>query len=119
MNVLYISYWSINDPLTVATVYPNLKVLSNFDWIDQIVFVNIQREVPVRQDVEIISDKIVYHPYNSQRENGFLIEKFSDFTAGPKFITKLVHQYKINSIISRGAPAGALAYLVWRKTKTP
>lgn len=49
MKILYISYWNINDPLTVATVYPNLKVLANFDWIDQIVFVNIEREGGIKK----------------------------------------------------------------------
>lgn len=119
MNVLYLSYWNLNDPLTVATVYPNLKVLNRFAWVKQIIFVNIEREAKDTLEVGSGFEKVLYHPYVSKKQFGFFVEKLSDFIAGPEFLCELIGRYKIDVIIGRGAPAGALAYLTWRRIRIP
>jgi glycosyltransferase involved in cell wall biosynthesis len=116
MNILYIGYWNIKDPLTVATVFPNLKVLNEFTWVDRIVFTNVERE---REEDSPFSDsKIIYRPYLSIKRKNVLVEKFKDFIEAPRFFIKLIRDFKIDIIIARGSPAGGLAYLVWRSTKT-
>jgi hypothetical protein len=119
MNILFLSYWNINDPLTSSTVFPHLKILSTFSWVNEIVFVNIEREVNETKTIPVTLDKITYRPYHSVSSNIVLLEKFHDFIQAPAFIARLIKEYKIDALIARGAPAGGLAWLVWRKTKVP
>jgi hypothetical protein len=119
MNILYLSYWNFNDPLTHSTVFPNLRILSDFSWTNRIVFVNIERELKDSVRVPIDSDKITYCPFFSSKRKNVLVEKTMDFKKAPVFISRLIGQYEIDRVVARGAQAGGLAYLVWRKTRIP
>jgi hypothetical protein len=117
MNILYLSYWNLNDPLTHSTVFPNLLVLADFSWTSRIVFVNLERELKESVRLPMDSDKITYCPFFSSKRKNVLVEKAMDFKTAPEFIRQLIKQYEIDRVVARGAPAGGLAYLVWRKTR--
>jgi glycosyltransferase involved in cell wall biosynthesis len=119
MNILYLGYWNLNDPLTHSTVFPNLSVLSSFPWIKRIVFVNVERDVREDHSLPFTNDKIIYKPFISSRRSNVFSEKFNDFIKAPVFLRNLIIQFQIDAIIARGAPAGGLAWLVWRKTRIP
>jgi len=119
MNILYISYWNLNDPLTYSTVFPNLKILSSFSWVSRIIFVNIERESGETYQLPFSENKVSYKPFISNTHQNVLIEKAYDFIKAPAFIRQLIKEYKIDALLARGALAGGLAYLVWRKTKIP
>jgi len=119
MNILYIGYWNLNDPLTVSTIFPHLSILREFSQVNRILFVNIEREKIRPLPAVLQSLKIEYYPYLSENTHGFWWEKISDFIEAPRFIEKQVVKYNVDLIISRGAPAGGLAWLVFRRTKTP
>ncbi|MFC5269349.1 hypothetical protein [Adhaeribacter terreus] len=121
MTILYLCYWSINDALTVATCFPNLKILNNFTAIEKIVFITIERnfESEVKFAPSFKNEKIEFKPLHSSDLHYGVLNKINDFVSFPKELAKLVQHYKVDKIIARGAPAGALAYLVWKKLKTP
>ncbi|MEJ7663702.1 MAG: glycosyltransferase [Hymenobacter sp.] len=48
-----------------------------------------------------------------------ILNKIEDFTRFPAELIKQAAAFKPDFILARGAPAGALAYLVWQKTKLP
>lgn len=119
MKILFIGYWNLSDPLTVSTIFPHLRILNGFSWITKIIFINIEREQSAKLPANIDLDKVEYRPFSADRSKGFLYEKVSDFVEGPKFISRVAKGNKVDFIIARGAPAGSLAYLVWRKTRIP
>lgn len=117
MNLLYLSYWGINDPLTVSTVYPHLKILREISSIDQITFCTIERETDYRFPDQLkVVKGLKWFPFQSGHR---IRNKLSDFWSIPEKLKQLIDQYHVNKLLARGAPAGALGYLVWRKTKTP
>ena len=120
MNILFLGYWNLEDPLTVSTIFPHLQILRKLDKIGRIIFSNIQRE-PINEErvKEFQKAGIIYRPLFSKNWPNNLINKISDFILFPKIIRRHIKENHIQLIIARGAPAGALAYLVWKKTKTP
>jgi glycosyltransferase involved in cell wall biosynthesis len=120
MNVLFLGYWNLDDPLTKATIYPNLKILQGFAEIEKIMFVNTERKSKTPHfSPDFTPKKISYYPLFSANLKWDFANKFLDFLRFPKHLTRLVTHFKIDLIIARSAPAGALAYLSWRKTRVP
>lgn len=119
MNILYLGYWNLGDPLTMATVFPNLSILQNFDGVGKIVFCNVERKIktPVFQP-GFSSSKIAYHPLLSGRTGIGILDKLLDFAIFPVRLATLTKEYGVDIVIARGALAGSLAYLLWKKNKT-
>ena len=118
MNLLYLSYWNLNDPLTDSTVFPSLAALVKIPDVESIVFVNIERSSLIQTDHPHLSS-IIYKPFLSERNGGLMLEKFRDYYFGSAHVSKLISEYKIDLVISRGAPAGSIAYLATRKNRIP
>lgn len=117
MNLLYIGYWSILDGLSEATIKPHLKALSSLDTVSSITYVSIEREQPT-VNFEWNISKVHHLPHYSPQKN-FLLDKLVDFTILPKKLRKICTERVIDKIICRSSPAGALGYLIWKKTKIP
>jgi glycosyltransferase involved in cell wall biosynthesis len=117
MNLLFISYWGINEGLTQATVIPNVKILSHYNSIHKVILVTIERgKVPIP---EYLSDKTEHIPIQSKSNSVPFFGKIIDFITIPRTLKKLSRYYQVDKIISRGAPGGALAYLISKKTGIP
>jgi hypothetical protein len=119
MTILYLAYWGINDGLTISTVFPHLKTLCDFEHIQKILFCTIERDgfKVVYNGPE--NEKINYCPLYSQNTKPAILNKVFDFIWFPRKLTDLCIQNNVKKIISRGAPAGALAYKVYLKTDIP
>lgn len=117
MNLLFLGYWAANEGLTRSTIIPHLKILSDFDHVKQVVFCSIERE----NDTEFYDfpEKVLHQPLYSKPSKIPFFEKVSDFIDFPKQLLSLCQKHKIERLICRGAPAGALGYLVWKKCKIP
>ena len=117
VNILYIGYWSIADGLSVATIKPHLNILSQTKEVSTIVYVSIERSNKnVSFDWNI--DHVLHFPFYSPYRSLFL-DKLYDLTELPKQLAKLCHERNIEKIICRGAPAGSIGYLLWRKIGLP
>ncbi len=118
MNILFISYWAFHEGLTSSTVLPHLKLLSELEGVSQVVFTSIERDLSIKKfDLKI--KKVKHIPLYSKGTNNVLLNKWHDFTVFPKQLIQYCEDYQIDKVICRGAPAGAIGYLVWRKTKVP
>lgn len=118
MNLLYIGYWSFHDGLTQSTILPHLKILSELPKVKKVVFTTIERDrnnPPFTLNIP----KVIHCPLQSKNLPINLLNKFFDFLYFPHLVLKLLQDYSIDKIICRGAPAGALGYLVWKKTGIP
>lgn len=120
MNILYLGYWDLAEPLTTATIFPQLRILQDLPFVSTIVFVNTERisSNPEFTPASLLT-KVIYRPLFSKNLRPRLLNKINDFIHFPRELKKLCLEYRIALIIARGAPAGSLAYLCWRKTAVP
>lgn len=119
-RILFLGYWNLDDGLTYSTIFPHLQILKELPQVEYLHFANTQREALGQASLKII-DKlgIDYSPLYSTNLSVNQLNKVYDFIHFPALIKKLCQQHGINFIIARGAPAGSLAYLVWKKLKIP
>ncbi len=116
MTILFISYWSIDDGLTQATVMPNVKLLASFPGVDKILLCTIERN----QFKKILSiEKVEHIPLVSKNIANVLINKVSDFILFTHILTKIVKQTSARLIICRSSLSGGIGYLVSRRTNVP
>jgi glycosyltransferase involved in cell wall biosynthesis len=113
MNLLFLSYWSIQEGLTKSTVIPNVQILAGFDQVDRIMLVTLERGKNPGQSV--IHPKITHYPIRAGSLAVPLLDKIIDFYRIPRILSHLAGQFKIQKMIARGSPAGALAYLTWKR----
>lgn len=114
MNILYIGYWSVTDGLSEASIQPGLRALNDLEHVKKIIYVSIERgheEVDFTWGLE----KVKHYPYYSSPKS-FLRDKISDLTQMPKWLAGLCNVHAIDKILCRSSPAGAIGYLVHKKT---
>ena len=123
MNIIFLSYWGVNDPLTVSTVFPHLRLLQQMPQVKKVVLVTVERNAEgsfsLQFAPDFAADKIEFKPLISRKNQFVLLNKLDDFIRFPRALGALVKQYDIHAIVARSALAGALAYLVWKKMATP
>jgi hypothetical protein len=117
MNLLFISYWGIHEGLTQATVIPNIKILSHYKSVHKVILITIERDNILKP--EFITEKTKHIAISSKSNLLPFFGGIIDFIKIPNTLKKFCADFRINKIIARGAPAGALAYLVSRKTGIP
>jgi glycosyltransferase involved in cell wall biosynthesis len=120
MRILFLSYWGLDDPLTISTVFPHLRLLQQRPDVESILLVTIERNgtKPIFQPT-FSTDKLTYAPLVSEPGRNVLVTKTDDFLRFPKKLSKLAAGHRSTFLLARGAPAGALAYLVWKQNKLP
>lgn len=123
LRLLFLSYWAADDPLTTATVLPHLRLLQAREDVEHICVVTIERDgrpaADYKLDLPFESPKIVFRPLVSRPRGFVLLTKTEDFTRFPAELATLAQMQGCNFLLARGAPAGSLAYLVWRRTGLP
>lgn len=123
MRILFLSYWGLNDGLTTSTVFPHLRLLQERADVSSVRLVTIERGPEAQAKLAFSpgfpAGKITFEPLRSRPSGNVILNKIEDFTRFPKELIRQVGEFKPDFILARGAPAGALAYLVWQKTKLP
>lgn len=114
MKILYLCYWGINDSLSQSTVYPNLIRLAQLESTKRIIVVSIERGPRPRQILSPQHEKL---DYTSLVTGLGFCDKLNDFTVFPYKLNQLCKKHKIDIMLGRGALAGSLLYLTWRKNK--
>lgn len=115
MNLLYICYWGINDGLTDSTVLPHLEILAEFDSIQKIIFCTIERDGLPVVGKKFTHSKIKHIPLLSKNVSPSFFNKIYDFILFPKLLNSIIDLHSIDKILARGAPAGALAWMLYKK----
>lgn len=117
MRILFLSYWGVQEGLTSATVIPHLDILSGNDRVEKIIFCSIERNSSLSP--VSIGKKVLHVPLLSQPRGSVFITKFNDFYTFPRQLKALCLEHRIDLIVCRSSLAGALGYLVKRKTSIP
>jgi glycosyltransferase involved in cell wall biosynthesis len=111
MNILFLAYWGLNDGLTSSTVMPHIRMLSDSNKVSKIILCTIERNTMMTETK--LSEKLVHVPWNSSDS---LRAKFNDLTEFPEKLVSLIRKHNVTFMFCRGTPAGAIGYLVHRKT---
>lgn len=119
MKLLYLCYWGIDEGLTQATVFPQLRMLAEMEHIHKIVLCTIERDKKFVEYSGPSREKINFHPLYSNGLKPGVLNKIVDFVVFPRTLQALVKVHRIDFILSRGTPAGSLAWKVFRKTGIP
>lgn len=120
MRILFLSYWGLDDPLTISTVFPHLQILQQRADIESVLLVTIERRgAPPVLRLPFPADKVSYAPLISVPGRNVLLTKTDDFLRFPKQLVQLAADHHSDFLLARGAPAGSLAYLVWKQNKLP
>ena len=116
MKVAYLSYWGYEEGLTQASVIPHLKILADLEEVESIILFTIERS-DYTSDADL--DKVDHHPIYSRNFTIGLLNKINDFLLFPAEISRKMKSDSADLLICIGAPAAALGYLVYQRTKIP
>jgi glycosyltransferase involved in cell wall biosynthesis len=109
MNILYLSYWGINEGLTQSAILPHLYLIEEFKEIKEIIFVTIERKkIEVTQPK--VSGKIRHMPIHSSNLPMNSLNKINDFIIFPRELKKIIISNNVKIAISHGSPGGALLH---------
>jgi len=120
MKIFYISYWGVREGLTVSTIFPNLKILSEDERIDSIEFFTVERadDSNFKDSFEAI-EKVNHHPILSKNMGFFLLTKLADWLSIRKMIKEKARKIKPDLVICRGAMAGAFGTMLYKRFSIP
>ncbi len=120
MKIFYISYWGISEGLTVSTVLPNLKILSEDERVDSIEFFTVERiEDRNFKDRFIPINKVHHYPIHSKNLGFFLFTKIADWLRIKNTISQSAKKMLPDLVICRGAMAGAFGTMLFKKFGIP
>ncbi len=123
MRILFLGYWGLRDGLTTSTILPHLRLLQERPDVEAIRLVTIERGAEAEDKLELVTDfpaeKISFAPLRSRPGRNVILNKIEDFVRFPNELVRQAADFRADFILARGAPAGALAYLVWEKTGLP
>nr|GFD18489.1 hypothetical protein [Tanacetum cinerariifolium] len=100
-----------------------LRLLQTRPDVAAIRLVTVERgldalQIPALQ-LPFENQKITFEPLLSPPGQNVLVTKTNDFRRFPRELKAQARAFKADFILARGAPAGALAYLVHRQTGLP
>jgi glycosyltransferase involved in cell wall biosynthesis len=121
MKILFIGFWGLSDPLTLATTFPNLQLLSELSHVKLIRLATVERDkVPTAiYPLPFATDKVTHQSLVSRQRGSLIGTKIEEFIRFPRELSNTVSELGIDIIIGRGAMAGALAYLTSKRTGKP
>lgn len=120
MTIFYLTYWSINDGLSVSTAHPNLRILADLDKVSKIYYFSIERsEAPQFKPIALDIPKVEHIPIFSTNYTLRLLTKFADVRHIQKTLAQKAKTLRPDLIIARGAITGIFAYKLHRQTRIP
>lgn len=120
MKIFFISYWGATDGLSISTVIPNLRLLSQMDKVTQIDYFTVERDGDKYfKDSQPSIAKVIHHPIFSIDKGFFLWTKIADWQRIRKTIIDKATEIKPDLVICRGAMAGAFGTLLNKMFNIP
>jgi len=120
MKVFYITYWGINEGLSVATVYPNLKILAATPEVTQIEYFTVERSSVNEEDLQYKPiSKVRHHPITAYHFPIHVISKVLDWIKLLSVLYRATRRAKPDLIICRGAMPGILGYFLHQLFRIP
>ena len=113
MNICFFTYWGLNEGLTQATVIPHLEILLEFEAVDSIQFISMERN----DEPELLQMQGVTHHRIVSSDSGK--DKLVDRSKALKVLRGLQSKTPIDLIIARGVMAGWLTLKFSKENNIP
>jgi hypothetical protein len=119
-NILFLSYWSLREPLTAAAVFPYLKLLAKRPAMGHLHLVTIETTPDEHlPDVELHELDVTIHKIKPPFRKPYLLAKaFLQIYAVIRLV-RLITRHNIDLLFAKASMAGALAYFAHRLTGIP
>ena len=117
MRILFISTWSSDNGLSRSTVQPHLVQLATYENVESIHYISIEQTLCNLYTEN--SGKVIHIPLVIPRKSGGLISRVADQLNIRKFVLEEAKELEPNIVICRGAQAGALGCVIWKRHVIP
>jgi glycosyltransferase involved in cell wall biosynthesis len=108
VKIAFISYWSLNEGLTQATVLPHVELLRTMPGVEKVILFTIERSgQPIQPAVDHV-------PLYAKKFGLVLLNKFSDFLTFTPAVLDVARREGVQLIISRSSLAGGIGQRVAR-----
>jgi hypothetical protein len=118
-RILFLSYWSADEPLVRSTIVPYLELMANDPRIAEVVLVTVERSkgssIPGQGSIAGVKHVMVHTRFRGWD----LLSKFELFIRLPVLLVGMIRRWRIDVLDSKAALAGGIAYLVHRITGVP
>lgn len=114
MNIIYITYWGINDGLSQSTVWPHLSFLSENEKVSSIFVFSFERGTIKNFQFP----KVTHFPI-TEKNQPFGLNKFLSFRSAIGEINKLIENIKVDLVICRSSFSGILGQYIFKKYNIP
>jgi glycosyltransferase involved in cell wall biosynthesis len=111
VRVLYLGYWGLDDGLTKATVLPHVRELAGSQRVSSLLLVTVERKARTASGGLDIAG-VQHNALEASNLRPNLAARSADFLRFPLQLARLCEAHRIDLLLARGAPAGALAHLV-------
>ena len=118
-NILFLSYWSLREPLTAAAVFPYLKLLAEREDVREIHLVTMETTSNHLPLVDLDIPKVILHQVKPVAQRFFVLSKVLLHLSAVHLILTLVRKRKIDLIFAKASMAGAIAQIIHQLTRTP
>lgn len=118
MKVLFISYWSIDEPLTDSTILPYMRLLMASPAVKEVVLVTVERsgrKVAPRQ----VMEGVEHLPFRERFPWTGPFAKVDLFIRMLYHLSRFARRRKIDMVDSKAALGGGIAHLVSRFSGVP
>lgn len=119
-NILFLSYWSLREPLTAAAVFPYLRLLSKRTDVAHLHLVTVETTPDEHlPSVELDMPKVIVHKIHPPFTRPYFLAKaFLQFYAVYRLV-RLILRHRIDLLFAKASMAGALAYFAHRLSGVP
>jgi glycosyltransferase involved in cell wall biosynthesis len=118
-EVLFLSYWSLREPLNASAVFPYLRILSERPDVRRIHFITLETAKGKMPQVELDIPKVVHTALEPVSFLPHLAAKALLFLWSIPFLVGYIKRNKIDLMIAKASIAGALADLVSMWIRVP
>ncbi|MGB3525244.1 MAG: glycosyltransferase [Flavobacteriales bacterium] len=118
-NILFLSYWSLREPLTAAAIFPYLRILSEREDVQKIILFTLETTTAFLPPVKLDIPKVTHMALNLRFTKWPMISKADLVLRAIHQLTQLMRTSTIDLLIAKASMAGAIAHIVSRRTGHP
>lgn len=117
-TLLFLDYWSLDEPLTQATVLPTLDLVLQQGMADRVVLVTVERSRTVTRSVPL-NEGVTHVPLHAHGLWPRSLSRAADLLRMVPRVAAEVRRADAGFLMARGVVAGGFAHHVHRRTGVP
>jgi len=111
-----LSFWSIHNQLTQATVLPQVRAIRNCANVKRVLLITLES---VKNIGPVATEEFVHVPLFLSADKLQTFGKIKDNVVLPFKIANVLKAHDCTALVAHGSAAGVLAYKVWKRTGIP